>query len=198
MKPSETRIYLIGGPSGTGKSSLSYPLAKHLQLSVFEVDDIQAVLEKMLTPEQAPLLHFWRTHWEEFSQWPESQRVEHFVRVAREYFSPAIEAVIAHHLEAGTSIVIEGDFLLPELAVKAEFDGVPALGRVRALFVTEEEDQIRMNYQQREGRDQHGRARASWLFGEWLKTECERLSLKTLPVRPWGSALERASALFEL
>lgn len=196
MNPSETRIFLIGGPSGTGKSRLSDPLARKLQLSVFEVDDIQAVLEKMLTPEQAPVLHYWRTHWEEFSQWSGEQQREHFVRVAREFFSPAIEAVIAHHLDAGTSIVLEGDFLLPELAVQDAFDGVPSQGRVKALFVTEEEQQIRANYLHREGTDQPARAHSSHLFGQWLEKECQRLNLPILQARPWDTLLERAAEIF--
>ena len=198
MNPAETRIFLIGGPSGTGKSRLSYPLAQKLQLSVFEIDDIQAVLEKMLTPEQAPVLHYWKIHRDTFNQWSGEQQREHFVRVAREFFSPAIEAVIAHHLEAGTSIVMEGDFLLPELVVQASFEGVPALGRVKALFVTEEEQQIRANDLHREGTDQPARAHSSHLFGQWLEKECQRLNLPVLQVRPWDTVLERAAAIFSV
>ena len=54
-------ILLVGGASGVGKSSVSYRLAHHYGVSITEVDDFQVILEGMTTPDQYPVLHFFRT-----------------------------------------------------------------------------------------------------------------------------------------
>ena len=56
------QVLLLGGPSGTGKTAVSYRLARHFGIGITEVDDFQVLLERMTTPEQQPALHFWRTH----------------------------------------------------------------------------------------------------------------------------------------
>ena len=189
------QVLLIGGASGVGKTSLSYRLAHHFGVGITEVDDFQVILEKLTTPQQQPLLHYWRIHPQEFSRPGEAAQTAHFVRVCQEVFAPALEAVIANHLTSDTPVVLEGDFVLPTLAVQPLFEGVEAAGRVRAIFVHEEDEtQIARNFGLREGRKQAGRARASWLFGQWLRTECDRLGVTTLPARPWETGFERAIA----
>lgn len=175
-----------------GKSSVSYRLAQHFGVGLTEVDDFQVILEKLTTPQQMPLLHFWRTHREEFSHWTEEKRLAHFIRVCNEVFSPALEAVIANHLETNTPVFLEGDFILPTLAKLPKFENIEAGGQVKALFIYEDnEAQITRNFGAREGTEQKGRARSSWLFSEWLRQECARLSLPAIPSRPWDTVFER-------
>ena len=190
---------LLGGASGVGKTSVSYRLARHFGVALTEVDDFQVILQKMTTPEQLPLLHFWHTHRdthrEEFNGWTEEQRLTHFIRVCREVFGPALEAVIANHLESHTPVVLEGDFILPALATLAQYENIPANGQVKALFIYEEDEtQIARNYGAREGDEQSGRARASWVISEWLRQECARLGIPAIAARPWATVLERAIA----
>jgi 2-phosphoglycerate kinase len=189
------QILLLGGASGVGKTSVSYRLAHHLGIGLTEVDDFQVVLEKLTTPEQLPLLHFWRTHRSEYSRWTEEAQLAHFIRVCAEIFSPALEAVIANHLETSTPVVLEGDFILPALATLPRYEDIPANGRVKAMFIYEDDEaQIARNYGTREGTEQPKRARSSWLFGQWLRQECARLAIPSLPARPWETLLERALA----
>ena len=191
------QILLIGGASGVGKSSLSYPLARHYNVNLTEIDDFQVILEKLTTPEQQPLLHFWRTNWEEFSSWSDEERLEYFIRVSRDVFQPALEAVIANHLETKMPIILEGDFLLPELATYATFAGESNDGRVKALFIYEDDEaQIAANYLAREGEEQSLRAHSSWLTNQWLRSECERLGVPTLSARPWNTVLQRATEIY--
>ena len=140
-------VLLLGGASGVGKSSLSYQLAKYFDVALTEVDDIQVALTKLLTPEQQPLLHFWRTNWEEFSNWSDQQHLNFFIKLSREVFQPALEAVIANHLETNRPVILEGDFILPELATFKIFEEQINDARVKALFIYEEsETQIAANY----------------------------------------------------
>jgi 2-phosphoglycerate kinase len=188
-------VLLIGGASGVGKSALSDPLARHYGVNLVEIDDFQTVLEKTTTPEQQPLLHFWRTNWDEFSAWSDEEHLSHSIRVSQEVFQAALEAVIVNHLESNNPIILEGDFLLPQLAAQALFDGKANEGRVQSIFIDEADElQIAANYAARENEEQLGRAHSSWLYNQWLHAECERLGIPVLAARPWQAVVERVIA----
>ena len=53
-------VLLIGGSSGTGKSSFAYNLARFYGVSVLEVDDVGQALKAMTTGETLPMLHYFR------------------------------------------------------------------------------------------------------------------------------------------
>lgn len=186
-------VLLIGGASGVGKSSLSYPLARQFGVALTEVDDFQVILERMTTPEQQPVLHFWNTHPDPTSLSPE-RIVQQLIDIGT-VMLPALEAVIANHLESARPVILDGDFILPALLDRTNFGGVANGGRVRGVFVIEsDETQITLNYALREpdAGDQSGRAHVSWLYGEWLKREAERVGALVIESRPWESLVERA------
>jgi 2-phosphoglycerate kinase len=82
------QVLLLGGASGTGKTALSYPLARRYGTPIVEVDDLVEALQAMTTPDQQPMLHYWLTH-PEAAHFPAERVVE--LQVA----------------------FIEGDYLLP-------------------------------------------------------------------------------------
>jgi 2-phosphoglycerate kinase len=188
----EPTVLLLGGASGVGKSQIASGLASRFGARVVAVDDFQVVLERMTSPERYPELHRWRLHPEEVLALDDEGMLAH-TRGYAEVMADALEAVIGNHLESGPPIVLEGDFILPSLAWRSSYDGVAADGRVRAVFVLEEdEDQLARNFLLREGERQSRRARASWCYGEWLRQECERLGVPAIPSRPWETLLARA------
>jgi 2-phosphoglycerate kinase len=172
-------VLLIGGASGTGKTSVAYRLAHHFAVAITAIDDFQVILERMTTPEQQPVLHFWRTH-----PAPGTLTAEEIMRQGLEVsraMAPALEAVIGDHLDTKVPIVLEGDFIAPMLAARSSFDGQSNAGRVRAAFLYEpDETQIRDNFSQREPEEaglQAKRARVSWLQGSGV--------LPVRPIRNW-------------
>jgi len=180
-------VLLIGGASGTGKTSVSYRLAQHFGIGISEVDDLTVLLKRMTTPEQQPILHYWDTH-ADGMEWTAEQIVELTISVVQ-VMAPGIEAVITNHLEGNVPLVLEGDYLLPSLATPD--------GSVRGVFLYEpDEAQIVANFLQREPDEgeQTMRARVSWLFGNWLKQEAERAGVIALPARPWDTLFERILA----
>lgn len=184
-------VLLIGGASGTGKTSVSYDVARHFGIGITEVDDFQMVLKKMTTPEQQPSLHFWDTHPNPTALSPQ-EIFEQGIEMGR-VMTPALQAVIDNHLESQQPIILEGDFIHPALAA-------PYKEQVRAVFIYEpDESQIMTNYLRREPESgpQVFRARVSWLKGEWLKQEAERLGQTVLPSRPWNTLLSRLIAAIE-
>jgi 2-phosphoglycerate kinase len=177
-------VLLIGGASGTGKTSVGYRVAQHFGVGITEVDDFQVILEKMTTPEQLPALHFWDTHPNPMSLSAE-EIFEQGLEIG-EVLTPALEAVIDNHIEEQQPILLEGDFIHPSLATYHE--------QVRAVFLYEpDESQILANYLQREPEDgpQEFRARVSWLKGKWLKQEADRLGMTVLRSRPWDTLFDR-------
>ena len=197
IQPSRTwQALLIGGASGSGKTSISYRLAHHFGVGLTEADDIHAAIMRMTTASQQPLLHRWDTD-PSMRHWSAEQILEHFIAVC-EQLAPAYEAVIANHLEGNVPFVLEGDYLLPALAAKSDFNGFDNDGRVIGLFIhEEEEEQIVRNYLLREpeGGRQQGRARVSWLHSPWLVRQAAQVGARTLPARPRETSLERALAL---
>ncbi len=193
--PRSWQVLLIGGPSGVGKSSISYRLARHFGVGITEIDDFMEVLKVMTTPEQQPILHYWDTH-PEAAQLSPKEIVKLTVAVG-EVMLPAVEAVITNHLLSFTPVVLDGDYLLPALAAQSHFSGIPNAGQVRALFLYEpDEAQITANFRLREPQegDQSFRAHISWLYGEWLKLAAETVGVTVVPARPWETLFERVLA----
>lgn len=189
------QVLLLGGPSGVGKTAVSYRLARYFGVGITEVDDFQVLLERMTTVEQQPAIHFWRTH-PAPDQLSAAEIIQHLLEQS-DVMRLGLEAVIANHLEASTPVVLEGDFIPPALAAQASFSGQANAGRVRGAFLHEpDEQQLVANYLSREPATgpQVKRAHVSWLHGLWLRQEAERHGLPVVLARPWDTVLERLIA----
>jgi 2-phosphoglycerate kinase len=189
-------VFLLGGASGVGKTSLSYPLAHRLGVAITEVDDFQVVLECLTTPEQQPALHFWRTHPAPHTLAPE-EIVAQGIAIG-EALTPALAAVIVNHVESRACVVLEGDFILPSLVAHPAVAPLYEAGQVRAAIVHEPvREQLVVNYLRREPEagEQHLRAQVSWQYGRWLEQEARRCGVPVLPARPWETALDGLLAL---
>ncbi len=186
---------LIGGASGTGKSAVSYPLARRYGLPVLEIDDLVEAILAVTTPDTHPEVHYWRTH-PGAGSFPAERIAELQIDLARA-LEPAVAAVIGNHLGTDMPVVIEGDYLIPTLAGRDSYAGTPAKGRVRAVFLHEPEvDRLAANYAAREpdAGPQLGRAAASARYGDWLATEAARTGIPVLASRPWSDVLDRVEA----
>lgn len=186
------QVLLLGGAAGSGKTRLSYRLARELGIGLTGVDDFQVVLERMTTPEQQPALHFWSTHPN-----PGSLSAEEIHEQGLDILQvmlPALEAVVENHLEEPTPLVLEGDFIHPALAAREAFGAEANDGRVRGVFLYElDERQVVQNFLEREPATgpQTTRARVSVLRAAWIRAECEGLGIPALPARPWDTLFDR-------
>jgi len=186
------QVLLVGGASGTGKSTVAAQLGRRHGVNVTQLDDIQVALETATTPQQLPLLHFWRTNWAEFSSFTDAQHIDHFLDVSRRIFAPILTSLVQDRLNGGLPAIIEGDFILPEVAAALAVD--PVGGAVQALFL-HEDDEARLvaNLVDRHGGDATLPAHTSWLKSRWLQHECERVDLPVIAARPWPTAGARAA-----
>ncbi len=181
-------VLLVGGASGSGKSSLAYALARYYEVSVLEIDDIGQALKAMTTRDALPQLHYYESgvNWKDIGV---KGNVDWLMGVSKEII-PAIKAIVDNHLEGNIPVIIEGDFLDPAFA--ASFDNP----KVKAIFVHEaDKDQIVQNYLAREGGNmQCYRADISTVYGDWLADACNKLGVSVVESRPWDTLLERAIA----
>lgn len=150
-------VLLIGDASGTGKTSISYRLARRFGVGITEVDDFQIILKHMTTPTEQPVLH--RCWGPEAAQLSPEKIVELQIAVG-EIMTPALAAVVNNHIDTDTPIILEGDYIIPHLA--SHFAG-PDRGRVHAVMLYEpDEEQLRRNFSHR------GRAAKSNISGPGL------------------------------
>jgi 2-phosphoglycerate kinase len=182
-------VTVVCGAAGIGKSWVAKRLAARYDVPLSEADDICTALQAATTPEQQPLLHYWDTH-PEAGDWP-PERIADLHTSVSESLRIAYEAVVADHVEFGTPVVLEGDYLLPELA--SGYDG----GQVRAFVLDEpDEDQIVANFRAREPEqeEQRFRARVSVEVNARLVARARAAGVPVVPARPWLDGLDRVDA----
>lgn len=80
-----------------------------------EADDVVTAVKALTTPENAPIMHLWDSD-PEAASWAPEKVAEHHFTVA-EALRPGLLAIIADHLAFNAPVVLEGDYVLPDLAV---------------------------------------------------------------------------------
>ncbi len=178
-------VLLIGGASGTGKSSIAYEIAQYYGINVLEIDDVHLAIEAVTTKENFPAIHYWGTgvNWEDIGV---DGNVNWLIEVGKELL-PVLKKLVERHVEDKVPIIMEGDFIHPEII---QFFDQP---EVKAIFVNEPDvHQIMQNYLAREGGDlQQYRAEISIAYSRWIAENCNQNGIQVIEARPWNTALER-------
>ena len=155
--------------SGTGKSTLAYELAKLYGVNVIEADDIGQALKASTTKDILPAIH-------SAENWMNIRiegNVNWLINVSKEMI-PGLKAIVERHIEDKLPVIIEGDFIYPELTLS--FNNP----EIKCFYVIEsDKNQIIQNYLAREGSDsQNYRAEISIAYGEWIKNKCNEMGIK--------------------
>ncbi len=148
-------------------------------------DDLVAAVKAMTTYEQQPHLHYWDRH-PGARSWAPAEIAKLHQAVA-DAVRPAFEAVIADHVESATRVVLEGDYLVPELQA--------AFGDAVRAVVLDELDVERLvdNYRAREpgNGEQRYRAQVSTQVGAQLAQRATRCRIPVVTARPWTDCIDR-------
>jgi 2-phosphoglycerate kinase len=178
---------VVCGASGVGKSSVAIPLAARYGVPLGETDDIVTALKTITSPADQPVLHYWDTHPDTMSWSPD--RIADLHLDVSDVLLPAFRAVIADHIEFDAPVVLEGDHVVPELAV--------GFGTaVRAVVLVEPDvDRIAANFGAREPGADHGfRARVSLATGARLAARAHAVGVPVVRAWPWTDGVDRVDA----
>jgi 2-phosphoglycerate kinase len=177
-------VTVICGASGVGKSSIARPLAIRQGVPLAEADDVVTALKALTMPATHPALHRWDTD-PAASSWSPQRIVEHTMAVAAE-LAPGFRAVIADHIEYAAPVVLEGDYLTPDL--------VAGLDGARAVVISEPDgDRIVANLLAREPHagEQRFRALVSVGYEACLVASAQLAGVPVVRARPFHDALTR-------
>jgi len=185
------RVLLIGGSSGTGKTTIAQQLAEFYGYSVVLVDDLRLAAQAIISAEQHPDLHVFLRQGTTAYDSAEAYR-DGLITVAQ-VMLPAIRMVVDHHIAVDAPIIIEGDGILPQLITSGD------KSRVQAVFLHEPDETIILNnmlrrrrgFEKTERAQQRIQARGSGLYGEWLKSKAEKQGVSVIDARPFETLLER-------
>ena len=188
------KVLLIGGSSGVGKTLVARELAKHLSLSLLLLDDIRLAIQQATSNQTNPEVHVFLNYHTE--QWRNSESIyADWIKVGTAMVKP-LNAIISHHIivpDVG-AIIIEGDGILP--AISSHF---LEPNEVCTVFIVEQNEKQLLHNLRSRGRgfndwdivEQEGFAHASWLYGQWLVQEANKLNLPVIDAQPRQTILER-------
>jgi 2-phosphoglycerate kinase len=203
MYPKQSRshnwkVLLIGGSSGVGKTVVARELANYLSLSLLLLDDVRLALQQATSNKTNPELHVFLNY--ETEQWRNSESIyADWVTVGQAMVKP-LNAIISHHIvvpDVG-AIIIEGDGILP---IASNYFLEPK--DVCTVFIVEQNEKQLLHNLQSRGRgfndwdkmEQEGFAHASWLYGQWLAQEANKLELPVINAQPQKTILERVLSI---
>jgi 2-phosphoglycerate kinase len=191
----EWTVLLLGGAAGAGKSTSAASIASRLSVSWLSADAIWHTLKAATSPATHPALHLF-----EPSDADIEVGAEHLLRLhveSAEAMSASLDAFVDWQLRECAPLVLEGAWITPEFAA-GQIEMRP--GAVSAVFVCEREfDAVLDAMMARAGHPPRTNRRMrltqmSWMYGEWMRAECARLSLPVVEARPRDTLVERVLA----
>ena len=189
-------VLLLGGASGTGKSTVSYPLARHFGVALMEADDFTTVLERMTTPRAAP-------HPALLEDAPGGHALARRGHPGAALggrpglTGPRWRRSSRGTWKAGRRPSWRATICCLPWRLRLTSPGCPPRGGCgrSSWSKTTSAAWCRTSWgREPEAGEQDMRARVSWLYGQWLQEEAQHYGLAALPARPWDDLLDRVLA----
>lgn len=193
---------LIGGISGTGKSTLARQLGLRFGISWLQVDLFRLAFQhsRATLPRGNDDLYLF---WDVPDVWHlPPERLRDGLIGTGEAMSPAIEIATVSHIDHAGPAILEGDCIIPAIATFPLLRERVVSGQVALVFLVEPDEGVLLGNMLARGRgmetrtatEQDTEARAKWLFGQWLIGEAQRHGLPVVEPRPWETLADRLLA----
>jgi 2-phosphoglycerate kinase len=201
-------VLLIGGCSGTGKTTLATHIAHHFRASLGQTDDYRMALQNITSADTHPELHYFISAPGVAKEgiWESSPQVlqESLINVNK-IVSKALEVVIEHHISTGNSIVLEGDGILPELAAKYICSESDSASKTLAVFLYEADKEYYFQNTIDSRDETHGTKSKEqltiksmhWLYSQWITRETGKYNIPLIQSRPWNTLSDRVMRLVQ-
>lgn len=192
-------VLLIGGISGTGKSTVARQLGLRLGWPWLQVDLFRLAFQHSratLPRGNGDLYLFWDVP----DVWHlPPERLRDGLIGTGVAMSPAVEIAVASQIDHAGPAIFEGDNIIPALATYPLLRERVAVGQVALVFLVEPDEEMLLGNMLARGRgtagrsdaEHHAEARAKWLFGQWLIAEADRHGLPVVAPRPWKTLADR-------
>lgn len=193
---------LLGGVSGTGKSTVARQLGLRFGIPWLQVDLFRLAFQhsRAVLPRGNDDLYLF---WDAPDVWRlPPERLRDGLIGTGAAMSPAIEIATASHIDHAGPAIFEGDGILPAVAATPLLRARVASGQVALAFLVEPDEEVLLRNMLARGRgivtrpaaEQRTQARAAWLFGQWLTVEAGRYGLPVVEPRPWATLADRIVA----
>ena len=201
---SDWSVLLVGGASGTGKTTVAKAIARERGITWVQVDDLRLAMQwsDVRLPSDAAteaLYFFLRTP--DVWRLP-AERLRDALIATGEAMTDAIAVVIGNHIVQNDPVVIEGDGILPAMVDHPEVRDFVASGQLRTVFLApSSEDELLRNMLDRgRGVTQDGEtpearriAEMNWLYTQWLVREAGERSIPVVSTRPRETLVTRSA-----
>lgn len=174
MQSIDTKVFLIGGAPGAGKTTLGFALAARLGITALTIDDLKTAAMAITTPETHPGLHV-------MSKVPS---IDYFTNSSVEQLKadatmqhkavwPMVKQVVREHALRGSPIVIDGWHMRPNWVAKLKLANVWSGWIVTSAAVLEERERKLAWYQESADPERmlaNFLARSSW-YNDLIKVQ---------------------------
>lgn len=188
-------MLLIGGISGSGKTTAAKAVGRQLGIPWLQVDDLRLLLQfSGLVPRETNQdLYFFLDH--DLHEMRAETYRDQLIAVG-EIVSRSLHVVIDHHVMTNTPLILEDDGIIPQYVAAYR---AAHRENVRAVFIGEADEGVLLSNTLDRGRgfdphantDQQTHIHGSWLFGQWLHDEARQYQLPCIAARPYDTLPER-------
>jgi len=184
MQSIDTKVFLIGGAPGAGKTTLGLALAARLGIPALTIDHLNTAAMAVTTPETHPGLHV-------MSKVPSldyftHSSVEQLIADAilqHEAVWPMVKQVVRKHARQGSPIVIDGWYMRPKWVAQLKLANVWAGWIVTSATVLEERERKLAWYQESTDPERmlaNFLARSLW-YNNLIKEQVTQYQMTILP-----------------
>jgi len=181
----DTKVFLIGGAPGAGKSTLGTALAAKLGIGSLTIDDLVTAVQAVTTPETHPGLHLmWNRSYLDYFTNSSIEKLKADTVKQHEAVWPFVRRVIRKHALGGAAIVIDGWHLWPDKVSQLQVENIWAGWIIAAPAVLEERE--RRNLEWPQGSSDPDKMLANFIsrslwFNGWMEEQANELQMNILP-----------------